>query len=362
MAYTTINDPSAYFQTLLYSGNASTNALTNNANAGNFKPDWLWLKCRNSAVSHAVFDTTRQTGGYSTLVIRPNNTDAESNVSGDGMTSIDANGFTLNGSGGGGSVNENNKTYVAWQWKANGGSTTTAAESGSNVGYTRQVNTTSGFAIIKYTGIGSAAAVIHGMGATPAFFTVKRLSGSGYSWYTYHHKNTADPKTENLYLNNADGTTDMDVWNDQAPNSTEIKLGTNAGVNADGVDYIMYAFAEKKGYSKFGSYVGNGNADGPFVYTGFKPAWLMIKRSSDTGWWNINDDKRNSYNLEGQLLASNKDDAEYGSNPVDMLSNGFKIRVANANSDQNENNSDYVYMAFAENPLVASNDVIALAR
>ena len=354
MAYTTITDPSAHFQTVLYSGNGGgSNAITNDGNS-NLQPDWVWVKERTSTSSHALTNSNNGAG----YILSSNNTNEQSSAS--AFSSFNSDGFTV---GSDGKTNESGQTYVGWQWKANGGNLTTVAESGSNVGYSRQVNTTAGFAIIKYTGIGSAAAVIHGMSATPSFFTVKRLTGNGYSWYTYHHKNTIYPNTENLYLNNSDATTDMDtVWNDQYPTSTEIKLGTNAGVNADGVDYIMYAFAEKQGYSKFGSYVGNGNADGPFVYTGFKPGWLMIKRTSGSGWWNINDYKRNSYNLEGQLVAANEEDAQYGSNPVDMLSNGFKLRVPNANSDQNENNSNYVYVAFAENPFVATNGVPTTAR
>ena len=358
MAYTTIDDPSAHFHIQLYTGNGSSgNSITNDANAGDFKPDWLWIKPRSLADNHVVFDTTR--GNDKQLKV--NSTDAQDTHSPARVT-IESDGFDLDTTDQ--NYNQNSATYVAWQWKANGGSLTTASESGSNVGYSRQVNTTAGFAIIKYTGLGSVAAVIHGMSATPAFYTVKNLGGGGWSWYTYHHKNTQYPWTDNLYLNNADGTTDSDtVWDDQAPNSTEIKIGTNSGVNSDNVEYIMYAFAEKKGFSKFGSYVANGSTDGPFIYTGFKPAWVLAKRSNGGSEnWNINDNKRSPFNVTKIKLSPNTNGAEAEDTgySIDFLSNGFKIR--NDGGDHNSTGDTYVYVAFAEHPFVSSEGVPVTAR
>ena len=352
MAYTTIDDPSAHFQIVTYSGNGSTQSITNDGNS-DLQPDWLWFKNRNDTQVHELFDTTR--GIAKSIRI---NTDAENTDDpNDRLTAINSDGFSL---GDDGNPNNGSNTYVCWQWKANGGSLTTASESGSNVGYSRQVNTTAGFAIIKYTGLGSVAAVIHGMSATPSFFTVKNLGGGGWSWYTYHHKNTEYPHTDNLYLNNQDGTTDNDtVWDDQQPNSTEIKIGTNGGVNADGNEYIMYAFAEKQGYSKFGVYTGNGDADGPFIYTGFKPAWVMFKRNNGGSEnWGIFDNRRNTQEGNPRDIylmpsASNADSSE--SDSIDFLSNGFKWRISSG--FRNADGDTFVYVAFAEHPFVSSEGV-----
>jgi len=359
MAYTTIDDPSAYFHTQLYTGNGSSQTVTNDANAGDFKPDWIWVKNRSTADSNMLSDSSR--GSTKALVSEGNGAEFTPT---NGNLAFLTDGFSF---GSNNNYNRNTDSFVAWQWKANGGSLTTAAESGSNVGYSRQVNTTSGFAIIKYTGIGSGAAVIHGMGATPSFFTVKNLGGGGWSWYTYHHKNTSSPNTENLYLNNTDATADMDtVWNDQYPSSTEIKLGTNGGVNADGNEYIMYAFAEKQGYSKFGSYTGNGHAtDGPFVYLGFKPAWLLYRNVSRAENWLIEDNKRNTFNrVAGAKLQANVTDAETSETRwgFDFLSNGFKVRNTESQNANNGSGETIIYMAFAEHPFVSSKGVPTTAR
>ncbi len=353
MAYTTIDDPSAYFQTALYSGNGDgTNNVVNDGNS-DLQPDWVWVKERDATSSHAL---TNSTVGAN-KILSSNNTNEQSSAS--AFTSFDSDGFTV---GSDGKTNEISKTYVGWQWKCNGGSLTTAVESGSNVGYSRQVNTTSGFAIIKYTGIGSGASVIHGMGATPSFFTVKNLGTGGWGWYTYHHKNTSNPNTDVLFLHNSDATTDNDaVWNDQYPSSTEIKLGTNGGVNADGNEYIMYAFAEKQGFSKFGSYTGNGSSDGPFVYTGFAPAWLLLKNTTDNGDdWHLFDTKRDPINRASQRLKTNDSGVEASDGALDFLSNGFKLR--NTSNARNGNGDTIIFIAFAESPFVSSEGVPCTAR
>jgi len=366
MAYTTIDDPSAYFNTLLYSGNAGTNALTNSANAGDFQPDWLWIKCRNSAVSHQVFDTSRQTSGESTLVIRPNSTDAESNVSGDGMTSIDSNGFTLNGNGAGGGMNESGKTYVAWQWKANGG--TTASNTDGSITSTVQANTTAGFSIVTYTGTGSNATVGHGLGSAPTVLIVKNRS-SAQNWMV-GHKDLPSGFQSSVFLDlTAAKDTDVVYFNNTAPTSTVFSIGTNSKINNSGENIVVYAFAEKQGYSKFGSYTGTGGGSGlidsgPFIYTGFKPAFYIFKKSDSADDWYLIDNKRDPFNISDLSLFPNLNNAESdggGSyNGVDFLSNGIKIR--NGNSSINASGVKYIYIAFAEFPFVSSEGVPVTAR
>ena len=362
MAYTTINDPSAHFHTLLYTGDGNSGrALTNSANAGDLQPDWVWIKKRSggSARSHNLYDSTR--GG--TKLLHSNSDQAESTQNA-GLTAFGTNGFTLgsddgvNGSGAG--------TYVAWQWKANGGTRSTFTESGSNPAGGRQVNTTAGFSIIDYTGTGGAGTIAHGLGAIPKFWVIKNRSGSGWSWYVYHGANTSAPETDNLYLNNTDATLDDNTrWNDTAPTSTNITLGTNGGVNQDGETLICYAWAEIQGYSKFGGYTGNGNADGPFIYTGFKPAWIMIKRTDAAKNWYIADSKRSPSNVNKAHLVANSNAAEDTSGDgtdsyFDILSNGFKLRQDF--SHLNADGGTFVYIAFAEHPFVSSEGVPCTAR
>jgi len=363
MAYTTIDDPSAYFNTLLYSGNAGTNALTNSANAGNFQPDWLWIRCRNSDVSHNVFDTSRQTSGESTLVIRPNSTDAESNVSGDGMTSIDSNGFTLNGGGSGGGVNESGKTYVAWQWKANGGTTTSFSASSAQLAGTRQSNTTAGFSIITYTGDGNNNATIpHGLNSAPKWVVIKER-GNATNWYVGHDA-TFTTGEKFLNLENATAAA-FGPFNKTAPTASNIVLGTDGSVNGSSDTYVCYAFAEVQGYSKFGSYEGNGNADGAFVYTGFKPAFVIVKRTDSANHWIILDSSRTDSsggNSIDRWIRVNTDAAEVNGSGVDFdfVSNGFKLR--SADNMTNNSSGSYIYMAFAEHPFVSSEGVPVTAR
>ena len=356
MAYTTIDDPSAYFHTQLYTGNgASTRAITNDANAGNFKPDWLWIKQRSQASrSHSIWDSSRG----ATERLQPDITGAEE-TQGNDQKSFDTDGFTV---GAGNITNESSETFVAWQWKANGG--TTSSNTSGDITTTVQANTTAGFSIFTYTGTGTAGDTIgHGLGAVPSLFIIKRRSGTE-DWVVYHHKNTSAPETDHLLLNTTDATSDSDTrFNDTAPTSTLITLGNNAVVNASSSTYVGYAFAEKQGYSKFGSYTGNGNADGPFIYTGFKPAWVMVKEttSGNTNDWNIYDSKRSVFNPMDDILEANLTDAEgTGRADIDFLSNGFKQR--NTHADSNRSSGTFIYMAFAEHPFVSSEGVPTTAR
>ena len=353
MAYTTIDDPSAHFHTRLYSGNNSGSglAVTNNANSGNFQPDWVWIKRRDSAAETGLHDSSRG----STKRLKSSAQDAEdtnSNI----LSSFDSNGFTI----GDNSAHYNaSGTYVAWQWKANGGSRTTFTESGDNPGGGYQANTTAGFSIVDFVGTGANGTVQHGLGVAPRWYIVKNRDRSA-NWQVYHEDNG---NTHYVKLNTTGAKLDNhEIFNDTSPTSSVFSVGIDQSVNFNGEDHIAYVFAEIQGYSKFGSYTGIGNENGPFVYTGFKPAWLMIKRTEGSGYWVMLDNKRNTPNGTGKRLGSNATDAEYGSTNVDILSNGFKVRASNSDSDTNLDGGSYIYMAFAEHPFVSSKGVPVTAR
>ena len=357
MAYTTIDDGSAYFHTQLYTGDGSSNnAITNDANSGDFKPDWLWIKSRSYSDLHQVFDSSR---GRDKRIF-PNLTNAEGDSSPDNfLKSFDTDGFTTGNDAG---MNTSSGTLVAWQWKCNGGtSNASASESGSNVAYNFQVNTTSKFMINIYTGTGSSATLNLGNQFTPEFMIFKNRSQAD-DWVVYHHKNTSDPDTDHLHLNTTAATADDEqMFSDTNFAADEINLGTNHEVNADGENYVAYAFAGVQGYSKFGSYTGNGNANGPFIYLGFKPAWLLIKKTDSSKDWYLYDNKRNTFNTHNTVLVPNGNGADLATdNYVDFLSNGFKIR--GTSSATNSSGSTYIYMAFAEHPFVSSKGVPVTAR
>ena len=358
MAYTTIDDGSAYFHAQLFTGNDATDrAITNDANAGDFKPDLLWLKNRDSASTQMVFDSSRLTSSEATLSLRANATNAEADKV-DVFGGFETDGFTVDGSDS--DTNSNGHKFVAWQWKANGGTQThSQSESGSNIACSVQANTTAKFSIITYTGTGGAGhTFLHGLGSTPKVILIKIRTGADRGWIVYHHKSHATPHENFTLLNTAAAVADLDRFDDTAPNSTEIAVSDDTHVNADGNTYVAYAFDEVQGYSKFGSYEGNNSTDGTFVYTGFKPAWLMVKRVSDTQGWLIWDSKRASVNPASAPLTANETSSE-DTPDVDLLSNGFKLRTADTS---NNAVSTYIYMAFAENPFVSSKGVPTTAR
>ena len=353
MAYTTIDDPSAYFHTQLYSGDGGgSNAITNDANAGDFKPDWLWIKERTATSSHTLVDSTRGAGN----ILLSDNTNAE--ASAPAVSSLNTDGFTL---GSDGKTNEVSQTYVAWQWKSQGGST--VSNSDGSITSTVQANTTAGFSIVTYTGNGSSGATIgHGLGAVPSMFIIKRRSGAE-DWVVYHHKNTSAPETDHLLLNTTDATSDSDTrFNDTAPTSSLITMGNNAVINGSGSTYVCYAFKEIQGYSKFSSFTGTGNADGPMVFCGFSPSWVMIKKTNNTSQWVIHDTTRQEFNMQTRFLQANQNAAESTSSAADLdiLSNGFKLR--SSDDAQNGNGDTYIYLAFASSPLVGSDGTPCTAR
>jgi len=341
MAYTTIKKPSDYFNTVLYTGNSSTQSIT----GVGFQPDWVWCKSR-SGDNHAIFDSVR--GGQKQL--RSNTTDAELTRT-NAISSFDSDGWSM---GSQPEMNSSGATYASWSWLGANG---TASNTDGSITSTVSANTTSGFSIVSYTANGTAGATVgHGLGAVPKMIIVKSRT-SVDSWIVYHAGNTSAPETDYLSLNTTDYTADDAIWNDTAPTSSVFSLGTNAPVNGSGKNLIAYCFAEKKGFSKFGSYTGNGSTDGTFVYTGFKPAFLMIKCFDNARSWVMWDTKRNPYNLSTYGLLADTNDTENSGYNVDLLSNGFKLRTTG--SGENGSGFNYIYMAFAEEPLVGDNPATA---
>ena len=352
MAYTTIDDPSQYFQTKIYTGTGSSNAITNDGNS-DLQPDWIWGKARNQTYNHNLFDTSRGL----TKRLTSDQVDAE-NTDSTTITAVGSDGFTLGTSA---NLNGSSVNYAAWQWKANGGSRTTFTESSNNPGGGYQANTTAGFSIVDYTGTGGAGTVSHGLGAVPKILIVKNRDANT-DWAVYHRKASSAGNDSYLELNTADAVaTAGTVWNDTSPSSSVFTVGTNTKTNTDGEKYIAYCFAEIQGYSKISSYKGNGNADGAFVYTGFRPAWILGKRSTGGHGWFLFDDERDNHNPVNQLLEPHVNNAESNDSfDIDILSNGFKAR--GSENTINGNDETYVYMAFARHPFVSSKGVPVTAK
>ena len=344
-----INKPSEYFNTKLYTGNGSTQSIT----GVNFQPDIVWVKHRNSGTlwNHSVHDSVRG----STKYIASNTTDSEV-TDANSVTSFDNDGFSI---GNFVKINESGTNFVSWNWKANGAG---VSNTDGSITSTVSVNTTSGFSIVSYTGTGATATIGHGLGVTPAMFIVKSRSTAGTSWMTWS-KHFSSATDTFLRLNTtASVQTISNFWGTSAPNSTTFGVGAGGyDNNVSGATTIAYCFAEKKSFSKFGKYTGNGNANGPFIYTGFKPAFVIIKvYSGNTGGWDMYDNKRVTVNPNNVFLQANDAGAESTGDSVDFLSNGFKIRSTSGN--QNGSGNLHIYMAFAENPLVGTNGVPATAR
>ena len=321
-----------HFNTVLYTGNSSTQSIT----GVGFQPDWVWTKQRNGTNTHALYDSSRSPP----KVLYTSETNSEESNSGY-LNQIDSDGFTV---GSADLSNINSGTYVAWNWKGNGG--TTSSDSNGSITSTVQANTTAGFSIVLYTGTGANATVGHGLGAAPRWIIMKRRD-SNQNWVVYHEEVGNDRE---LILNATDAQTGSNsvYFNNTSPTSTVFSLGSDAYANASSGTYVAYCFAEVEGYSKFGSYTGNGNADGAFIYTGFRPAWVIFKRTDSTNHWLMLDNKRNVNNVAHKFVLANASDAEDTSNDqdTDFTSNGFKVR--NSNARNNASGGTYVYAAFAE--------------
>tara|TARA_R110000824_G_scaffold227126_1_gene414941 strand:- start:256 stop:1290 length:1035 start_codon:yes stop_codon:yes gene_type:complete len=342
-AYTTVNDAGSFYNTILYTGTGSAGQAQTGVG---FAPDWVWMKARNTTQAYGVFDTVRGVDN----ILYTNNDSGEA-ADANSLTAFGSDGFTVGSSGKTGASASN---YAAWNWMAG---TTTGLSGGDITPSAYSINTTSGFGIYKYTGNGSSTQTIaHGLGDVPAMMIIK---GTGaYSWIVYHK---AIGNTKKLILNtDVAPATDANVWQDTTPTSTVFTLGNSSEVNNNTSGYIAYVFAEKQGYSKMGSYTGNSNADGTFVYTGFRPAFVLIKGDSGINW-NILDTQRPSYNPADPPLWPNSNVGQVDPYPIDILSNGFKARTTSSQNNAS-GSSPYSYTAFAESPFVNSSGVPTNAR
>jgi hypothetical protein len=346
MAYISFQ-PKDYFNTKLYTGTGSSNSIT----GVGFQPDWVWIKRRSATSSHQLFDAVR---GVTKRLFSDSN-EAES-TSATTLTSFDTDGFTVSTHTG---LNNSSDTYASWNWKA--GTTSGISTNGSTTitpdGYS--FNQTSGFSVIEYTGNGVAGAKLpHGLGAEPHLVIAKTTNLVGEPWQVY---SKSLGNTNRLFLNLTNASTSATEWNSTTPDSVNVTLGNGTHINSSGNNFIAYCFTPVKGYSAMGSYTGNGSADGAFVYTGFRPAWVMVKKSSASGDnWSILDNKRNTFNVMDKYLDPNSNNAEGTADIWDFTSSGFKMR--NTFSGYNASGATYIYMAFAEHPLVSSNDIPATAR
>tara|TARA_R100000322_G_scaffold66435_1_gene41702 strand:- start:816 stop:1823 length:1008 start_codon:yes stop_codon:yes gene_type:complete len=335
MAYTSIDNPELYMQCKLYSGTGSSQAITFDGDE-NMSPDLVWMKCRSHDDNHTLFNTT----SGATKRIFSNLTQQESTES-TSLTSFDSDGFTL---GSDALANASSRTFVAWAWKE---------------------SADAGFDILKYEGNATNRTISHSLSAVPHWIIIKNLestSSSAEHWLVYHK---SIGNTHGLLLNQTDAKSDdATYFQDTDPTSSVFSIGTADRCNKNNEDNIAFLWSEKQGYSKFGSYRGSGSTNGPFIHLGFRPAWLLIKRSSAAGVdWILHDNKRAGFNVNDDYLAANTSAVEVTGNTfqnLDLLSNGFKIRGAGTGT--NTSGATYVYMAFAESPFVNSKGVPNNAR
>ena len=344
MAYTTIDDPTEYFETTIFTGNGSTQNIT----GLNFQPDWIWYKRTNSTNHHRLIDSVRGSNkNIATDLANAENTEATY------VSSFNSDGWSI---GSNTDINASNDTIVAWAWKAGG-----SASSNSDGSITKclyAASTAAGFSVVSYTATNANATVGHGLGQALDMLIVKNRDSSK-DWRVWFKGFSG---TERLELNNAEAKASTSTsWNGTVPSSSVFSLGDDTNTNNSTDEYIAYCFAGKKGYSKFGTYLGNSSTDGTFVYTGFKPAWIMVKKiNSANDEWNMFDNKRDDDNVITQRLVANITAANAAGTYVDFLSNGFKWRINN--NLANGNGNTYIYMAFAESPFVNSNGVPNNAR
>jgi len=376
MAYTNIDDPSAHFQTLVYTGNGSNpRNLTNDGNS-DLKPDWIWNKnLTDAGTSHKaqISNLSMDAPTNSTQVSPNNSSNANSPATTYGYCSAFlTDGFTAAAGGtNGDAYNANNKEFVAWQWKCGGGSVSNNTD--GNITTSVQTNLTAGISIGTYEGTSSNGKTIgHGLGAIPDFFMIKGYSGAGTKYWVIgapNHPSFLNNASKHLFLDTdmavANNTT---MWGNVAFTSTTAPLNSHQAINHSNSNYMFFAFKSIQGYSKIVNYVGNGVVEGPFVYTGFKPAFIMIKNTSAVESWVIFDSKRSPSNIADKKISPNTTDAENnnsaiggaGYNDIDILSNGFKIRKNNAAT--NGDGNSFLYMAFAEHPFVTSTGIPTTAR
>ena len=331
MAYTSIDDPEAYFQIKLYAGDSTNHALTFDGDT-DMQPNAVWIKERDAAINHYLYDSVRGVGKR----LQQNVNALESDTDSTWFQSFDSDGFSI---GSEDNINDTGDNYVAWCWKE---------------------SATSGFDIVTATGTGSAHTIAHSLSAVPHMIISKEKSGSVNDWTVYHQGITSAPETDSLILNETNAFQDNAThWNDTAPTSSVFTVGTGSVVNRTDSTYVYYLWTGIQGFSKFGEYTGNGDTDGTFVYTGFRPAFLMIKRTDVQDNWNMYDSKR-GYNPDNAYVKANANTAEASDVDIDILSNGFKIRTTAA--AVNAASGKYSFAAFAEFPIVSSNSKPTTAR
>ena len=349
MAYSTIPKGSLHMNPVIYTGNGSADRAITGAG---FAPNWVWIKKRSSADVHYIFDSVRGAD----IQLQSNSNAAQYDYSGDAnrsLTAFDSDGFTLGTNEG---VNHNSQTFVSWNWKENG---TGSSNTNGSITSTVSANATAGFSIVKWTGSGANATVGHGLGVTPSMLIVKNATGTG-NWRIWN-QNLSSAQT--LELNATSGAlTSAGQFNSSATfNSNVFSVGGEGDTNESSSTIVAYCFSEIKGFSKFGTYVGNGSTDGTFVYTGFKPAFILQKRYDNNGeGWGMFDTTRSPINESKNMLLANSNALEDTSNAarIDFLSNGFKWRTTD--TWFNPNGGSCIYMAFAENPFVATSGTSAI--
>ena len=342
MAYTTIDDPTIYFETVTYTGNGGTQTITTGIDA-----DWIWIKNRTSAEGSGMFDTVRG----ATKMLCSQNDDGESTTT-NSLTAFGTDGFSV---GANNRVNQNSNNIVSWNWLAGGSASTN--ENGS-ITSSVSANQDVGFSIVSYTGNATDDATVgHGLSSAPQMVITKSRGDAGawqvltniypsYSEGDYIALNTTGAKANSANVSFVPTSTTWQMKSGQAGNTSSTK--------------IAYCFHSVQGYSKFGNYTGNGNVNGTFVYTGFKPAWVIVKKTSATNNWVMMDNKRDPFNMMTKYLLANDNTAEGTGLNFDFLSNGFKLKSASGGT--NTSGATYIYMAFAENPLVTSTGVPTTAR
>ena len=345
MAYTTIDDPTLYFNTVLYAGTGSEQTVS----GVNFSPGLTWLKSRSNGQPNVLSDSVR--GGNKQLYSA--DTQAETTY-GQYLKSFNSDGFVLGTDSG---INQSSQTFVSWNWKA-GGSASNNTDGNKTISLS--VNTTAGFSVGTYAGTGQDSTIGHGLGAVPDWLMIKNRSSGSRKWQLWHNGLTGTNKY--LAIDRSDAElTDSASWDNTAHSNTVWNTYGSGEANQNGENFVCYAWTSIQGFSKFGSYTGNANANGPFIYTGFKPAWIMTKQINGGSSWIVHDNKRDPINAVTEYFTVEENDAAGTlANSFDLCSNGFKVRTSNG--DRNSSGDSFAYWAFAESPLVNSEGIPNNAR
>ena len=349
-AYTTIDDPSAFFQCTLYAGNNGTQTITHGGNS-DLQANFIWGKARNDTAHSFIIDSIRGVAQR----LRSSGDEKQATVS-TGITAIGSDSFAV---GNDGDFNDTGINYVTWNWKAGTALDNSAGTNGGSIATTGSINTTSGFGIVKHEGSGANATIYHGLTKIPRMIITKNID-QAFHWSVY----TFNSNTKILRLNGTNAEATETAFQSTHPTATVQSLGdhnqNNGATDGSADTHISYMFCDVPGYQKINSYIGNGNADGTFVYTGFKPAFVMIKASAAVKNWEMFDNKREGFNQSNDTIYANAADAEGAAGRCNLLSNGFKLTTASTHL--NTDGGVFVYMAFAESPFVNSKGVPTNAR